>query len=93
MTQSAKIFYHAYFTDQQITDLVQSQTITLGGNKNLKIYGTLKCKSGKRMKRQNRVFFNSEQDAIANDYRPCGNCMRQAYMNNQAHHISKTRIW
>lgn len=83
MTQPAKIYHHAYFTDQQIADLIRSQTITIGGNKNLKIYGALKCKSGKRMKRQNRVFFNSEHDAIACGYRPCGNCMRQAYLNHQ----------
>ncbi|MBL1419912.1 MAG: metal-binding protein [Alphaproteobacteria bacterium] len=84
MTQPAKIYHHAYFTNQQIADLIQSQAITIGGNKNLKIYGTLKCKSGKRMKRKNRVFFKSEQDAIACGYRPCGNCMRQAYLNNNS---------
>lgn len=83
MTQSAKIYLHANFSDQQIADLIQSQTLTLGGNKNLKIYGTLKCKSGKRMNRENRVFFKTEQDAISLGYRPCGNCMRKAYMNKR----------
>lgn len=84
MTPSAKIYHHTYFSDLQIADLIQSGAITLGGNKNLKIFGTLKCKSGKRMKRQNRVFFKTEQDAISSGYRPCGNCMRKAYNNWQS---------
>lgn len=55
------------------------QKIQLGGNANLKIYGTLKCKSGKRMKAKNRVFFENEKEAIESGYRPCGHCMRAKY--------------
>ncbi|HRJ31538.1 MAG TPA: Ada metal-binding domain-containing protein [Cyclobacteriaceae bacterium] len=45
------------------------------GNLRLKIYGTLKCFSGKRMKRTNRVFFESEEEALTLGFRPCKNCL------------------
>lgn len=51
----------------------------VGGNKRLKIYGSLDCKSGKRMKKATRVFFVSEQEAMERGYRPCGNCMNHQY--------------
>ncbi len=59
---------------------IRRKLICLGGNIKLKIYGTLKCKSGKRMKTDNRVFFQSEKDAIALGFRPCGQCMKSAYI-------------
>lgn len=31
------------------------------------------------MKRENRVFFLSEQEAQQNNYRPCGHCMKTEY--------------
>ncbi len=58
---------------------IRQQQIVLGGNMKLKIYGTLYCKSGKRMKQQNRVFFVSEDEALENGYRPCGHCMKHNY--------------
>jgi len=70
---------HSLLTITQFKQLVKTGTITLGGNKVLKIYGTLHCSSGKRMKQQNRVFFSSEEEAIAAGYRPCGHCMREKY--------------
>ncbi|MDX1608383.1 MAG: Ada metal-binding domain-containing protein [Candidatus Spechtbacterales bacterium] len=39
-----------------------------------KIFGRLDCKSGMRMKKENRVFFLTWQDAIGAGYRPCKNC-------------------
>lgn len=45
-----------------------------GGYKKDKILGRLDCKSGMRMKKENRVFFHSFEDAIACGYRPCKNC-------------------
>jgi methylphosphotriester-DNA--protein-cysteine methyltransferase len=39
-----------------------------------KIFGRLDCKSGLRMKKENRVFFLTYQDAIDSGYRPCKNC-------------------
>ncbi|HTF20093.1 MAG TPA: Ada metal-binding domain-containing protein, partial [Chryseolinea sp.] len=53
--------------------------ITMAGNRKLKIYGTLICRSGKRITRAHRVFFISEQEAVAHAYRPCGRCMKVEY--------------
>lgn len=39
-----------------------------------KIFGRLDCKSGLRMKKENRVFFLTYQDAVDSGYRPCKNC-------------------
>lgn len=39
-----------------------------------RIFGRLDCQSGMRMKKENRVFFLSWEDAIAEGYRPCKNC-------------------
>ncbi|MCH5684590.1 hypothetical protein LWM68_10115 [Niabella sp. W65] len=35
------------------------------------------------MKRTNRVFFYSEEEALLNGYRPCGHCMKAAYKNGK----------
>jgi len=39
-----------------------------------KIFGRLDCKSGMRMKKENRVFFHSLEDAVSEGYRPCKKC-------------------
>ena len=44
------------------------------GWKKGKIFGRLDCKSGMRMKKENRVFFLTWDDAISAGYRPCKNC-------------------
>ena len=62
-----------------IRSLIRSGQIRFGGNKTLKIYGTLSCSSGKRMKVKNRVFFESEAEAQQAGYRPCGHCMQEKY--------------
>jgi len=64
---------------RQLKLLINKGEILLGGNANLKIYGTLNCKSGKRLKIKNRVFFKNEEEAIQENYRPCGHCMREKY--------------
>lgn len=64
-----------------IRSLIRQKKILLSGNSKLRIFGTLSCRSGKRMKRENRVFFASEEEALANGYRPCAHCMRAAYQN------------
>ncbi len=64
---------------RQLKIAINKGAIQLGGNANLKIYGTLNCKSGKRLKVKNRVFFTNEKEAIENGYRPCGHCMRKEY--------------
>lgn len=73
--------------------LIQNGEIQWGGNRRLKIYGTLHCDSGKKMKIENRVFFRSIKDALSQGYRPCGYCMREEYKKwkerNETHAKSK----
>jgi methylphosphotriester-DNA--protein-cysteine methyltransferase len=64
---------------RRLKALIDNKEIVFGGNKVLKIYGLLNCKSGKRIKFRNRVFFTSEAEAIAAGFRPCGHCMREKY--------------
>ena len=71
------MFYHETITSIELKRLIRDGKILYAGNKNLKVYGTLRCGSGKRMKRSNRVFFGDEKEAIALGYRPCGNCLRK----------------
>lgn len=68
-------------TRQTITRrFIQRGIITLAGYRPGKIYGTLSCSSGKKMKMENRVFFQTEQEAITAGYRPCARCMRDKYL-------------
>ena len=69
----------------------------LGGNANARIYGRLDCGSALRALhragryRWHRVFFASEEDAIAAGYRPCGHCMvdrYRAWRSSGAHRVS-----
>ncbi|NBA88686.1 metal-binding protein [Emticicia sp. CRIBPO] len=73
------MWYHEHISDSELRHRLRNKTIVLGGNKQLKIYGRLKCKSGKRMKRTNRVFFSSVHEAESLQYRPCGHCMPKEY--------------
>jgi len=70
---------HNDISNEEVRAKIKAKKIHFAGNSNLKIYGILSCKSGKRMKTKNRVFFSSEATAIKNGYRPCGHCMRTAY--------------
>ena len=64
---------------RQLKTLINQGAIKLGGNANLKIYGTLDCKLGKRLKTKNRIFCMNEVAASEKGYRPCGHCMRVKY--------------
>ncbi|MEJ0031472.1 MAG: Ada metal-binding domain-containing protein [Bacteroidota bacterium] len=66
---------HEDITSIELKRLIRTKKILFAGNKNLKIYGTLRCGSGKRMKISNRVFFKNEEEAITLGYRPCKNCL------------------
>lgn len=66
---------------RQLYILVSSGRIQLAGNKKLRIYGQLNCKSGKRMRTGNRVFFSTETEALTYGYRPCARCMPLQYLN------------
>lgn len=70
---------HSQLSSENLRSKIHSREICFGGNKKLKIYGVLSCRSGKRMKKENRVFFADEKEALENGYRPCGHCMREAY--------------
>lgn len=70
---------HTSISHAQLRTLIRSGKITLAGNRVLKIYGLLSCSSGKRMKKENRVFFNSKREATQASYRPCGHCLNQEY--------------
>lgn len=72
---------HQEISDSDLRNKIKNAEICFGGNRKLKIYGTLKCSSGKRMKRENRVFFLSEHEASQNGFRPCGHCMKTEYQN------------
>jgi len=70
---------HKNLESASLLSLIRRGEVTFAGNTKLKIYGKLNCASGKRMKAANRIFFKDEEDALQNGYRPCGNCMKQAY--------------
>jgi methylphosphotriester-DNA--protein-cysteine methyltransferase len=70
---------------RKLKELINDGKIRFGGNRKLKIYGMLDCPSGTRMNPGNRVFFESEGEAKENGYRPCGHCMRMAYLQWRKH--------
>ncbi|MET3532236.1 methylphosphotriester-DNA--protein-cysteine methyltransferase [Chryseobacterium flavum] len=41
------------------------------------------------MKKENRVFFGSAEEAVQNNYRPCGNCMKKEYNIWKKQHTDK----
>ena len=59
--------------------LFRAGFIRVAGNWKLHIYGQLNCRSGKRMKKSNRVFFTTRAEAEELGFRPCAHCMRAAY--------------
>jgi hypothetical protein len=55
---------------------------TLGGNRDLKLYGRLDCSSALRALpgfAAVRVFFADESTTITAGYRPCSNCMKERF--------------
>jgi methylphosphotriester-DNA--protein-cysteine methyltransferase len=72
---------HTDLSDVEVRKSIRQGNIVFAGNRRLKIYGTLACASGKRMKRSNRVFFTSRHEAVTAGYRPCAHCLRSDYKN------------
>ncbi len=70
---------HLELSDAELRSKIRKKELLFGGNRKLKLYGILGCASGKRMKRENRVFFSSEKEAIQHHYRPCGHCIKEEY--------------
>lgn len=79
MLQVDNVIRHIEINDTNLFQKIKKGEISVGGNLNLKIYGTLRCKSGKRMKKENRVFFNDITQAKKHGFRPCGHCLREDY--------------
>jgi methylphosphotriester-DNA--protein-cysteine methyltransferase len=70
---------HEHLSESLLPSKIRKGKITIAGNTNLKIYGLLSCKSGKQMKRENRIFFKNEKEATLLGYRPCAHCMPIKY--------------
>ena len=70
---------HKNISAEEVRSLIHSNKITYAGNIPAKIYGTLTCSSGKRMKKKNRTFFADSNEAILAGFRPCGKCLHQEY--------------
>ncbi len=75
------MIYHETITPAKTRSLIKNNAIKFAGNRKLKIYGSLRCKSGMRMKQTNRVFFKDEAAAVHAGYRLCSHCMRKQYLN------------
>lgn len=76
---STFVIRHTEMDAQALRKKIRAKEIAWAGNLKLNIYGTLHCKSGKRLKIENRVFFHSAQEAIQQGFRPCGHCLIEAY--------------
>lgn len=75
-----------------LVKLILTEQVSLGGNSKLKIYGKLDCRSGKRMKAGNRVFFKDETEALSLGYRPCGHCMPDEYQKWKEKQSGKLKL-
>ena len=64
---------------KKLSALIRKGEICYGGYFKAKIYGLLRCASGRRMKLENRVFFKDENAAIKDGFRPCGHCLTEKY--------------
>ena len=84
MIHHADLGTNQFTRSRKLKMLINAGEVRLAGNSKLRIYGTLNCPSGKRMKVQNRVFFKSVTAAEQAGYRPCGHCMRVAYQQWKA---------
>lgn len=54
--------------------IISSYSEPFVGNKRTKVYHYSWCRYAKRIKSQNRVYFNSWEEAVAAGYRPCKYC-------------------
>lgn len=81
---TAAMIHHIDIDNTALHKLIRSGKVRFSGYRPGKIYGTLQCIFGKKMKTENRVFFESEEEAINAGYRPCGHCMRERYQRWKA---------
>lgn len=78
-TQTIKFYYpEAEIYGEAITTENETETdnntAIYFGNKNSKKYHKSSCDGAKNMKEKNKVYFESEQEALDNGYTPCQNC-------------------
>ena len=71
---------HSEINDKDLRAGIRLNLFLFGGNVKLKIYGKLNCSSGKLMKKENRVFFISEEEARKQGFRPCKHCLHKEYI-------------
>lgn len=71
---------HIELSGTELKKMILTGKIRLAGHAKFKIYGTLTCASGKKMKKLNRVFFQNEHEALKSGFRPCGHCLYQKYL-------------
>ncbi|MGJ1322497.1 Ada metal-binding domain-containing protein [Sphingobacterium faecium] len=62
-----------------VNGLIREGKITFSGDKRTLIYGQLTCASGKRTKLENRVFFENEDEALNEVYKPFSHCLNEKY--------------
>ncbi len=67
---------HDGLSDNELRKRIGRKEICFGGNTKFKIYGKMNCGSGKRMRKEHRVFFASPIEATEQGFRPCGHCMK-----------------
>jgi len=70
---------HDELSPGEVRTQIKNKAICFAGNKKLKIFGRLNCKSGKRMLRKDRVFFKTAYEAKKSGFRPCGHCLKEKY--------------
>lgn len=74
------MIHHKHLTDSKLKQLIKNKEIQYAGWLKGKIFGHLKCTSGKmKMSRETRVFFKSIEEAESHGFRPCAKCMKKAY--------------
>jgi methylphosphotriester-DNA--protein-cysteine methyltransferase len=71
---------HKNHSPTEVRYFIRNGKIAFAGNLPARIYGTLGCSSGKRMKKENRVFFETEAEAVFLNFRPCGHCVPSRYL-------------
>ena len=74
-----KMIKHIDLEKKKLARLIRKGEIGMAGNLRLKIYGTLHCRSGRRMKKVHRVFFTNQREADLKGFRPCSHCMHRKY--------------
>lgn len=70
---------HTDLMDEALHQALKAGTYTFAGHRSARIFGRLDCAAGKRMKRNERVFFADATEALALGFRPCSHCMKEAY--------------